>query len=213
MITPITIAIVEDNNSLRNGLFELINGSEGFQCVGAWANAEDIVLRIRCTKPNVVLMDIELNSRINGIEAAMLLKEAFPNVNIVMQTVFEDEEKVFKSIQAGASGYLLKNTTPEKLLEGLEDAAAGNAAITPSIALKILAWLSKNLPAAPQTPSVTHLSDRQRQILESVVAGKNYKTIAQELFITIDTVRFHIKKIFDLLQVHSRAELILMFKK
>jgi DNA-binding NarL/FixJ family response regulator len=213
MDTPITIAIVEDNENLRNGLVELINGSEGFKCVGAWPNAKDIVMRVRCTKPKVILMDIELNSEINGIEATLLLKEEFPDLNIVMQTVFEDNEKVFQAIQAGASGYLLKNIPSTKLLEGLADAANGNAAITPSIAFKIIGWLPKTLPIAKQKPSVNLLSDRQKEVLEGIIAGKGYKTIADELFISADTVRFHIKKIYELLQVHSKYELIMLFKK
>jgi DNA-binding NarL/FixJ family response regulator len=211
--TPITIAIIEDNDRLRNGLVELINCSEGFHCVGAWSNAEDIVLRIRCTLPKVVLMDIDLNSRINGIEATMILKDAFPELNIVMQTVFEDNEIIFQALQAGASGYLLKNTPPQKLLDGLADAAQGYAAITPSIAHKIIGWLPKTLPSNKQDPSVSLLSERQKRVLDAVIAGKNYKTIADELGITGDTVRFHIKKIYELLRVHSKYELIMMFKK
>jgi DNA-binding NarL/FixJ family response regulator len=211
---PITIAIVEDNDNLRRGLVELVNCSEGFTCVGAWANAEDIVLRIRCTLPQVVLMDIDLNSRINGIEATLLLKAAFPDLNIVMQTVFEDSDLVFQAIQAGASGYLLKNTSPTKLLEGLADAAQGYAAITPSIAHKIIGWLPKTLPmTAKQDPSVSLLSERQKDVLNGIIAGKNYKSIAEELCISGDTVRFHIKKIYELLHVHSKYELIMLFKK
>ncbi len=220
MTTPITVAIVEDNDRLRNGLVELINGSEGFACVGAWPNAEDIVLRIRCTLPKVVLMDIELNSRINGIEATRLLKEAFPDLNIVMQTVFEDDEKVFQSIQAGASSYLLKNTSPTRLLDGLADAANGYAAITPSIAHKIIHWLPKNLstpkqiasPNCPHASTISDLSERQKEILQGIMAGKGYKTIAEELFVSGDTVRFHIKKIYELLHVHSKYELIMKLK-
>jgi DNA-binding NarL/FixJ family response regulator len=211
--TPITIAIVEDNDNLRNGLVELINGSEGFFCVGAWANAEDIILRIQCTHPQVVLMDIDLNSRINGIEATLLLKDEFPDLNIVMQTVFEDNDNVFQAIQAGASGYLLKNTAPQKLLDGLADAAQGYAAITPSIAHKIISWLPKTLPSTKEDPSVSVLSSRQKVVLNAVIAGKNYKTIAEELSVSGDTVRFHIKKIYELLHVHSKYELIMKFKK
>jgi DNA-binding NarL/FixJ family response regulator len=213
MKQPITIAIVEDNAQLRLGLVDLINGTEGFKCVGAWDTAKDIVLRIRCTQPMVILMDIELHNSINGIEATLLLKEEFPDLNIVMHTIFEDNDKVFQSLQAGASGYLLKTATPEKLLEGLTDAANGQAAITPSIAYKIIHWLPKTMPLEKQKPSINILSDRQKDVLEGIVAGKGYKTIAEELFISADTVRFHIKKIYELLQVHSKYELIMLFRK
>ncbi len=212
MKTPITVAIVEDNAHLREALFELINDSDGYKCVGAWANAEDLILRIRCTHPQVVLMDIELQSRTNGIEATRQVKAAFPEINVLIQTIFEDDEKVFQSLQAGATGYILKNMPIEKLLESLSEAAQGHAPLTPCIAQKIISWLPKSLPVSKQSPSVSTLSERQKEVLDGIIAGKNYKILANELFISADTVRFHIKKIYELLQVHSKYELIMKFK-
>jgi DNA-binding NarL/FixJ family response regulator len=208
----ITVAVVEDNEYLRQALFQLINASNGFKCVGAWANAENLNLRVRCTHPMVVLMDIELKSPINGIEATKLLKTEFPEITVVIQTVFEDDETVFQAIQAGASGYLLKKVPIEKLMESLAEAAKGHTPITPCIARKLLNWLPKTLPMTQHLSAVA-LTDRQKEVLEGIVAGKNSKTLAEELFISSDTVRFHIKKIYEVLQVHSKYELIMMLKK
>ena len=116
---PIKIAIVEDNKNLIDGLQQLINGTLGFTCVGAWVDATDILLRVRCAQPTVILMDIDIPGKINGIEATRLIKAEFPDILVVMQTVFDEDDKVFQSIKAGASGYLLKNTPPSRLLEAL----------------------------------------------------------------------------------------------
>ncbi len=208
----ITVAVVEDNEYLRQALFQLINASDGFKCVGAWANAENLNLRVRCTHPKVILMDIELKSPINGIEATKLLKAEFPEIKVVIQTISEDDETVFQSIQAGASSYLLKKVPMEKLMESLAEAAKGHTPITPCIARKIIDWLPKTLPMTQQLATIG-LTDRQKEVVEGIVAGKNCKTLADELFISSDTVRFHIKKIYEILQVHSKYELIMMWKK
>jgi DNA-binding NarL/FixJ family response regulator len=208
----ITVAVVEANEHLRQALFQLINHSDGFKCVGAWANAENLNLRVRCTHPMVVLMDIELKSPINGIEATKRLKTEFPEIKVVIQTISEDDETVFQAIQAGASGYLLKKVPIEKWIESLAEAANGHTPITPCIARKIINWLPKTLPMTQQVAAVA-LTDRQKEVLDGIVAGKNCKTLADELFISSDTVRFHIKKIYEVLQVHSKYELIMMLKK
>jgi DNA-binding NarL/FixJ family response regulator len=213
MITPIKIAIVEYDVSARRKLSDLINAHLGFDCVGAWENAADIGLRIKCTKPHVLLMDIELKGKMNGIQATISLKEEFSDLKIVIHTSCEENEQVFQAIQAGATGYLLKNTPPAKLLEGLEDAANGNAALTPSIAHKIITWLPKMIAPPKNSPSVSALSERQKEVMSGIIDGKGYKAIAEELYISGDTVRFHIKNIYELLHVHSKYELIMKYRK
>ena len=213
-MNPIKVALVEDNDYLREGLVQLINGTPGFKCVGAFPDASDIVHHIRCAAPHVVLMDIDLPSKTNGIEATFQLKEAFPDVFILIQTVFEDKTKIFQAIKAGASGYLVKNTPPAKLLEAIQDVVAGGSPMTPSIAYKALEMFRQADIPTPygNTPSVSELTERQKKILENIVKGKSYKMIAEALFISIDTVKFHVKNIYEILQIHSRYELITRFK-
>lgn len=209
----IKVAIVEDNHFLLEGLKQLINGTQGFKCVGAFPDASDIVHNIRRTDPDVVLMDVDLPSKMNGIEATFQIKEHLPHVFIIMQTVFEDKTKIFQAIKSGASGYLLKSTSPIKLLEAIQDVVAGGSPMTPTIAYKALEMFRQadiNSPCAP--PSVSELTERQKEILERIVKGYSYKMIAEELFISVDTVKFHVKNIYDTLQIHSRHELAARFR-
>jgi DNA-binding NarL/FixJ family response regulator len=212
-MNPIKVAIVEDNHYLREGLMQLINGTQGFKCVGAFPDASDIVHNIRRTEPEVILMDIDIPSKMDGIEATFQLKEVFPDVFIIIQTVFEDKTKIFQAIKSGASGYLLKNTPPAKLLEAIQDVVAGGSPMTPSIAYKALEMFRQADIASPQTaPSLSLLTERQKEILEGIVKGKSYKMIADESFITVDTVKFHVKNIYEILQIHSRHELAARFR-
>jgi DNA-binding NarL/FixJ family response regulator len=210
---PIKVAIVEDNLFLREGLTQLINGTQGFKCVGTFADATDIVHHIRSVEPQVILMDIDLPSKMNGIEATFQIKDAFPEILVIIQTVFDDKTKIFQAIKAGASGYLLKTTPPLKLLEAIQDVVAGGSPMTPSIAFKALEMFRETTMSTPlDTPSVSGLTERQKAILERIVKGNSYKMIAEELFITVDTVKFHVKNIYDTLQVHSRHELSALFR-
>lgn len=209
----IKVAIVEDNHYLRDGLMQLINGTQGFKCVGVFPDATDIVHHIRRADPSVVLMDIDLPSKMNGIEATFQIKEHLPHVFIIIQTVFEDKTKIFQAIKSGASGYLLKNTPPAKLLEAIQDVVAGGSPMTPSIAYKALEMFRQaNIRLPFDTPSVSELTERQKEILERIVKGNSYRMIAEELFITVDTVKFHVKNIYEVLQVHSRHELAARFR-
>jgi DNA-binding NarL/FixJ family response regulator len=212
-MNPIKVAIVEDNHYLREGLAQLINGSPGFKCVGTFPDATDIVHQIRRADPHLILMDIDLPSKMNGIEATFHIKEQMPHIFIVIQTVFEDKTKIFQAIKAGASGYLLKNTSPLKLLDALQDVVSGGSAMTPTIAYKALEMFRHADIATPyETPSVAQLTERQKEILEGIVKGKSYKMIAEENFIALDTVKFHVKNIYEILQIHSRHELAARFK-
>jgi DNA-binding NarL/FixJ family response regulator len=209
----IKVAIVEDNHYLREGLMQLINGSQGFKCVGTFADATDIVHHIRSVEPQVILMDIDLPSKMNGVEATFQIKAVFPEVLVIIQTVFDDKSKIFQAIKAGASGYLLKTTPPTKLLEAIQDVVAGGSPMTPSIAFKALEMFREATISVPlEDPSVLGLTERQKMILERIVKGNSYKMIAEELFITVDTVKFHVKNIYDALQIRSRHELSARFK-
>jgi DNA-binding NarL/FixJ family response regulator len=213
-MNPIKVAIVEDNHYLREGLMQLINGTQGFKCVGAFPDASDIVHNIRRSEPQVILMDIDLPSKMNGIEATFQLKELFPDIFIIIQTVFEDKSKIFQAIKVGASGYLLKNTPPAKLLEAIQEVVSGGSPMTPTIAYKALEMFRQSDMTAPyDTPSVSQLTERQKEILEGIVRGKSYRLIAEQLFITVDTVKFHVKNIYEILQIHSRHELTERFRK
>jgi len=211
MEKDISVAIFEDNYLLRDSYYQLINGTPGFSCVGAFDNAADLVFKIKHSRPQVVLMDIDMPG-INGIDAVLMIKENFPEIFIIMQTVFEDDDKIFQAIQAGANGYILKKTPPAKILEAVVEVFNGGAPMTPSIAAKTLALFRSGLKPLPDK-SEAKLSERQKEILECVVNGMSYKMIADKLFISIDTVRYHIKNIYEILQVHSRFELLNKHRK
>ena len=206
MEKDIRVAIFEDNYLLRDGYYQLINGMPGFTCIGAYDNASDLLFKIKRSEPEVVLMDIDM-PEINGIDAVRIIKENFPTIYIIMQTVFEDDDKIFSAIQAGANGYILKKIPPSKILEAISDVYNGGSPMTPIIASKTLELFRFGLkPFYNKKPS--RLNERQTEILECIVKGMSYKVIADKLFISVDTVRYHVKNIYEILQVHSRFELI-----
>lgn len=202
----IKVALFEDNALLCDSLFQLINGSEGFICTGAFPDCSDLIRKVESADPDVILMDIDLPG-MNGIEAVGKINQTHPEIMIIMQTVFNDNERIFQSITAGASGYLLKNTSPARILESIREAATGGAPMTPSIAHKILEVFRSRKPALPAKEQ-SQLNDRQKEILECIFNGMSYKLIAEKLFISVDTVRYHVKNIYEILHVHSRDELI-----
>ncbi len=211
MATEIRVAIFEDNYLLRDGYCQLINGTPGFFCCGAFDNANDLVFKITSSKPDVVLMDIDMPG-INGIQATRLVKQHFPNIYIVIQTVFEDEDKIFESIHCGANGYILKKAPPLKVLEAITEVYNGGAPMTPSIASKTLQLFRKGAPT-PAEETNAGLNERQKEILALIVSGMSYKLIAEKLSISVETVRYHVKNIYSILHVHSRFELIAKKKK
>lgn len=200
----IKVVIFEDNLLLRESLFQLINGTSGFTCAGAFPNCDDIIYNIRKTEPNVVLMDIQMPGK-NGIEGVKIIKENFSAIKVIMHTVVEDEEKVFASICNGASGYLLKNTTPIRMLESIKEVYEAGAPMTPSIAQKVLEKFRKQSPAINE---FENLSTREKEILECLVVGMSYKMIAANCKISIDTVRHHIRNIYEKLHVNSKSEAV-----
>ena len=199
------VAIFEDNRNLREGLYQLINGSPGFECVGAFANCTDIVNDIRKTNPDVILMDIEMPG-ISGIDAVQIAKEKFPDIKILMETIFDDNDKVFHSICNGAEGYILKNTPPSQMLQAIREVYDGGSPMTPSIARKVLKMV-RHKPAS-ETVHDFDLSDREKEVLKYLVEGMSYKLIAESCFISPETVNGHIKNIYKKLQVHSKSEAV-----
>src|SRR5450631_3255659 len=206
MDKDIPVAIFEDNYLLRDSYYQLINGMPGFTCVGAYDNAADLIFKMKRSESEVILMDIDMPV-INGIDAVLVIKENFPEIHIIMQTVFEDDDKIFLAIQAGAEGYILKKISPAKILDAITEVYNGGAPMTPVIAAKTLKLFRSGLKPPPDNKQAK-LNERQTEILESIMNGMSYRLIAEKLFISVETVRYHIKNIYEILQVHSRFELM-----
>lgn len=182
----------------------LINGSDGFEVLVGYKNCNNVVDEVEAWKPDVILMDIDMPG-VNGIEGLKLIRQKNQDVKILMLTVFDDNKNVFESLKAGANGYVLKKTAPAKLLEYISEAASGGAPMTASIATQVLKMFSgiENPVHADY-----NLSEREKQVLQFLVNGYSYKMIAAEMFIAIDTVRSHIKKIYEKLHVNSKSEAV-----
>lgn len=200
----VKIVLYEDNPQLREGLTMLLNGSEGFEVLGAFKNCNNVVDEVSALEPDVVLMDIDMPGT-NGIEGLKLIRQSCPGTKVLMLTVFDDNKNVFEAIKNGANGYLLKKTPPSKLLEYIHEAHTGGAPMTSSIATQVLKMFSQ---AHNTTSEDYHLSEREKQVLQWLVNGYSYKMIAAEMFISIDTVRSHIKKIYEKLHVNSKSEAV-----
>lgn len=205
----IKVAIVEDIDAIRNGLSELISGSFGFKCVGNYSSAEEALIEIPKVSPEIVLMDIQLPG-ISGIECVRILKKEFPSILIMMLTVFENDDNIFESLKAGASGYLLKKTPSPELLESIQNLYNGGSPMTGIIARKIVQTfqIEKEISGKQSI-----LSKRENEILTYLAKGYRYKEIAEELFISVETVRTHIRNIYEKLQVRSRTEALLKINK
>lgn len=206
----ISVVIFEDNTLLRESLYQLINGTGGLKCTGAFANCDDIVFNLKKTTPQVLLMDIQMPG-MNGIDGVKVIKANFPEIKIIMQTVVEDDDKIFASICNGASGYLLKNTTPARLLQAIIEVYEGGAPMTPVIAQKVLDKFRRQTPVS--STELNSLSVREKEILECLVEGMSYKMIASSCKISIDTVRFHIRNIYEKLHVSSKSEAVIKAMK
>lgn len=200
----IKVTIFDDNDSLRDSVAMLLKESGDFTLVGAYADCLDVTNNIRNTKPDVVIMDIDM-PRMNGIEAVKVIRNNFPTVQILMFTVFDDDEKVFAAIKAGAGGYILKNADPKNLLHAISEVYNGGAPMTPGIARKVLLQFQNMLPDENKD---YHLSQREKEVLALLVEGHPYKMIGSKLNITYDTVRAHMKKIYEKLHVASMTEAV-----
>ncbi len=200
---PITVAIVEDNTQLRNTLGKVINRAEGFSCAGTYASAEEALEAIPRNPPDVVLMDINLPG-MNGVECVSELKKILPKILIVMLTVYEDTDNIFNALKAGATGYLLKRTSKDELLEAIRDVYKGGSPMTTHIARKVVQSFQKADLASPSE----NLSTREQEVLECLAKGFLYKEIADKLGISYETVRTYIRRIYEKLQVRSRTEAV-----
>lgn len=196
--------IYEDNPQLREGLTMLINGSDGFEVLAAFKNCNNIIEEVNAWKPDVILMDIDMPG-INGLEGLKLIRQHNTDVKVLMLTVFDDNKNVFQAISNGANGYILKKTPPARLLEYITEAQTGGAPMTASIATQVLKMFSS---MNSEKGEDYNLSEREKQVLQFLVEGYSYKMIANEMFIAIDTVRSHIKKIYEKLHVNSKSEAV-----
>lgn len=200
----IKVVLYEDNPQLREGLTMLLNGSDGFDVIGAFKNCDNVVQEVTSLQPDVILMDIDMPGT-NGIQGLKLVRQQHSDVKILMLTVFDDNKNVFEAVKNGANGYLLKKTPPAKLLEYIQEAHTGGAPMSSSIATQVLRMFSE---LHSEASSNYYLSEREKQVLQLLVNGYSYKMIAAEIFISIDTVRSHIKKIYEKLHVNSKSEAV-----
>jgi DNA-binding NarL/FixJ family response regulator len=203
-MSGIKVVIFDDNDSLRDSLAMLLQDCADFTLAGSYSHCLDAIEDIRKTKPDVVIMDIDMPG-MNGIEGVKVIRKTFPDIQILMLTVFDQEEKVFAAIKAGAAGYILKNTEPKNLLDAISEVYNGGAPMTPGIARKVLHHFQTILL---EEETDYHLSMREKQVLSLLIKGLSYKMIASNLHITYDTVRAHMKKIYEKLHVASMTEAV-----
>jgi DNA-binding NarL/FixJ family response regulator len=201
---PISVAIVEDHVDLRNSLGLILKTTPGYSCVGSYGSVEELLEDMDESVPQVILMDIGLPG-MSGIEGVRRVKELKPETHIVMQTIYDDDERVFQAVCAGASGYLLKHSSPLEILQAIEQAVEGGVPMSPSIAQQVMTMFRTY---APQRDASIVLTSREQEILHSLSDGLDYKQIAERHFISIDTVRGHIRHIYEKLHVHSKSEAV-----
>jgi DNA-binding NarL/FixJ family response regulator len=200
----IKTVIIEDQRDLREGLTILINFTDGFRCTGSFRSMEEALSRLRYEKPDVVLSDIGLPG-MDGIEGIRRIKELHPDLTILMLSVYDDDERIFDALCAGASGYMLKQTPPLRLLESLREAVTGGAPMSPEIAMKVIRLFRDIRP--PERVDYD-LTPHETRLLKLLVDGHNYTTAAEELGVKYSTVKFHMQNIYDKLQVHSKSEAV-----
>jgi DNA-binding NarL/FixJ family response regulator len=210
---PIKVCIVEDNKDIRSALEQIILMANGYELVGSCASAGEALQTIPSLKPNVVLMDINLGEGESGIDCVRELKPENPEILFMMCTVYEEDEKIFEALSAGANGYILKKTTPVKLLDAIKELYEGGAPMSSQIARKVVnAFQLKNIAeTVGQGKSLPILSNRENEILELLAKGLLYKEIAASLFISQETVRKHVYHIYEKLHVNNRVEAINKF--
>lgn len=196
--------IVEDQRDLREGLQTLMNFSPGFKCLGAFRTMEEALARVKYDLPDVVLSDIGLPG-MSGIEGIKILKEKYPELVILVLTVYDDNEKIFDALCAGASGYLLKHTEPSQLISSVKEAVSGGAPMSPEVASKVIKLFRE---VRPPEKVEYDLTPHELRLLKLLVDGYNYVTASEELNISYNTIKFHVRNIYDKLQVHSKSEAV-----
>ncbi|HWD94345.1 MAG TPA: response regulator transcription factor [Verrucomicrobiae bacterium] len=204
MKKTVTVSIVDDDCELTAKISAYLNKTSSYRCISSYASAEEALAQLAKDSPDVVLMDINLGG-MNGIECVRQLRPSLPNTPVVMLTVFEDTDKIFRAIAAGASGYLLKRMPPSKLLDAIAEVVGGGSPMSAPIARKVIQLL-QSMPV-PSDDTVD-LSDRERQVLEAMAAGQLYKQIADDLCVSIHTVRSYIRRIYEKLHVRTRTEAV-----
>lgn len=203
----ITVSIVEDDSGLRESIRRFIQGAPGFQCLGAYASAEEALADVPPRPPAVVLMDINL-PKMSGIECVKHLKKKLASLQIIMLTVYENSDRIFEALAAGASGYLVKNTPPEKLLEAIEEIAKGGSPMSSHIARKVVQAFQ---PAVHAVPLIEQLAPREQQVLELLSKGRAYKQIAAEMKLSMGTIRTYIRRIYEKLHVNCRTDAVVKY--
>lgn len=202
--SPIKTAIIEDQDDIREGLASLIGFTPGFKCTGSYQSMEEALDKIRRDIPDVILSDIGLPG-MDGIQGIKILKERYPKMLILMITVYDDDERIFDALCAGANGYLLKRIPPMRLLESLREAVDGGSPMSPEVASKVIKLFREFRP--PETVDYD-LTPHETRLLKLLVDGHNYNTAAKELKNSVNTVKFYIKRIYEKLQVHSKSEAV-----
>jgi DNA-binding NarL/FixJ family response regulator len=203
--TMIRVVLFEDNTSLRNTLSMVLSHTEGINFTGAFADANEAIARIRSHQPDIVLMDIQMPG-ISGIDALNNIKAQFPDVKVLMQTVFEDDNRIFASICAGANGYVLKNPDPNFLINAIFDVQKGGSILSPSIAAKVLYMFQHQFVKS----NIEHinLTEKETEVLGYMVKGQSYKMIADSCGVSFNTVHWHVKNIYEKLHVNSAPEAV-----
>jgi DNA-binding NarL/FixJ family response regulator len=207
-----SVAIVEDDSGFRESLEVFLRRAEGVRFAGAFPSAEAALAQLPGNLPDVVLMDINL-PKMSGIEAARLLKQSHPDARILMLTVYEDNNALFNSLKAGACGYLLKRTPPDKILEGIREAREGGMPLTPRMATKVSQFFQQAAASIDADNELDSLTEREWQTLELLSQGYLYKQVAQKMGVTYLTVHGYVKRIYEKLHVHSRTEAVIKFLK
>ena len=202
----VNVAIIEDNNTIREGLAALINGTTDYKCIGSFLNCEDFLENLPSLNVDVALMDIQLPG-INGIEGVKEAKKINPDINILMLTIYEESNVVFEALCAGACGYLVKKTPPTRLLDAIREVHEGGSPMSSHIARTVIN-VFQEMKTPKKEESEYMLSERETQVLFYLGEGNNYQEIANELFISVDTVRHHIRNIYKKLHVHSQSEAV-----
>ena len=200
----IKVAIVEDQRDIREGLASLIKFTEGFQCTGSFRSMEEALEKVRFELPNIMLVDIGLPG-MSGIEGIRLLKESYPDILLLMLTVYDDDEMIFNALCAGACGYLLKKTPPARLIESLTEALDGGAPMSPEVARRVIKLFRE---IRPPDKADYKLTPHELRLLKLLVEGHNYQTAAAAQGVKVTTVAFHMRNIYEKLQVHSKSEAV-----
>ena len=206
----VDVAIVEDNAALGASLRKIVESASDFHCVGVWPSAEEALKKIDAFRPQVVLMDINL-PKMSGIEATARIKRHLPDIQVIMVTVYRDHDQIFAALKAGASGYLIKRSTPEEVRQAIRDVRSGGAPMSAEIARRVVEAFHQPVPAANEIEDVK-LSKRETEILEHLTKGLANKEIADRLDISVETVRVHLRRVYEKLHVHSRTEAAMKFR-